>query len=76
MIFLCIFSIKNNFNFVFDFTCSVQGVRARMVDKDFAPNVYLFCPRIFTFLNLVTHFFSLFGNYLKHFIPKFAVGPT
>ncbi|KAH1203781.1 3-hydroxyisobutyryl-CoA hydrolase-like protein 2, mitochondrial [Glycine max] len=28
-----------------------EGVRARMVDRDFAPKAYLFCPRICTFMN-------------------------
>jgi hypothetical protein len=52
----------------------MQGVRARMVDKDFAPKVFI-VQGIYTSMNSVTSTFSL-GNYLKCFIPKFAVGST
>lgn len=37
----------------------MQGVRARMVDRDFAPKAYLFCPRICTFMNPVNTIFLL-----------------
>ncbi|RZB58111.1 3-hydroxyisobutyryl-CoA hydrolase-like protein 2, mitochondrial isoform C [Glycine soja] len=36
-----------------------EGVRARMVDRDFAPKAYLFCPRICTFMNPVNTIFLL-----------------
>jgi hypothetical protein len=53
----------------------MQGVRARMVDKDFAPKVFI-VQGIYTSMNSVTSTFSLLGNYLKCLIPKFAVGST
>lgn len=61
MIFPSILSIKNNLNVLFMISLDLsfmQGVRARMVDKDFAPKVSIVQESMYIHKFSNTHFFS------------------